>query len=71
MLISLAWLQCFITGRLGWVTLESVFLSEAPASTRSWQMARWRWQAALCNAVSPLDQSTETSSEMHPTNVHL
>lgn len=34
-------------------------------------MARWRWQAALCNAVSPLDQSTETSSETHHTNVHL
>lgn len=71
MLLSLTWLQYFITGWQGWVTLESVFLREAPASTRSWQMARWRWQAALCNAVSPLDQSTETSSETHHTNVHL
>lgn len=71
MLISLAWLKCFVTRWLGWVTLESVFLSEAPASTRSWQMARWRWQAALCNAVSPLDQSTETSSETHHTHQHL
>lgn len=71
MLIGLAWLQYFITGWRGWVTLESVFLREAPASTRSWQTARWRWQAALCNAVSPLDQSTETSSETHHTNVHL
>lgn len=71
MLLRLTWLQYFITGWRGWVTLESVFLREAPASTRSWQMARWRWQAALCNAVSPLDQSTETSSETHHTNVHL
>lgn len=34
-------------------------------------MARWRWQAALCNAVSPLNQSTETSSETHHTILHL
>lgn len=71
MLIGLAWRLYFITGWQGGITLESVFLREAPASTRSWQTARWRWQAALCNAVSPLDQSTETSSERHHTNVHL
>ena len=38
------------------VTLESVFLRDAPASTRSWHTARFRWQAALCSAVSPLNQ---------------
>lgn len=38
------------------VTLESVCLRDAPASTRSWHTARFRWQAALCSAVSPLNQ---------------
>lgn len=38
------------------VTLESVCLRDAPASTRSWHTTRFRWQAALCSAVSPLNQ---------------
>ena len=61
------WAQAKATGPAIWpggwmfalahqVTLESVFLRDAPASTRSWHTARFRWQAALCSAVSPLNQ---------------